>query len=66
MPYDQDLFEDLADAWYELQQAHIDVEGSDPEAKDFREKLQELRAALAEYEQVIERIERRVGQEDQH
>jgi predicted solute-binding protein len=64
MPADSDLFDDLADAWYKLQQAPIVFEGLDPKAPDFREKLGELRGSLAEYERVIERIERRAEREE--
>jgi hypothetical protein len=58
MPHDYALFNDLADAWLELQHCHINFEGLDPKAPGFGEKLEELRVALAEYQQVIERIER--------
>jgi hypothetical protein len=64
MGFDYDLFEGLADAWYELQQAHIVFEGLDPKAPGFRGKLDELRLSLAEYEKVIEQIERRVEREE--
>ncbi|HYP40257.1 MAG TPA: hypothetical protein VEX13_07830 [Chloroflexia bacterium] len=43
------LQEELAEAYHELQQAHIMFEGMSPDAKDYERLFDELKAAARRY-----------------
>jgi hypothetical protein len=60
---DNDLSEQLADAWLTLQQAHYLVEGTPQTARGYDDLLDALKVALRDYYRVIERIERAAKEE---
>lgn len=52
-----DLMEELAEAYHELQQAHIMFEGMLVDAKDFTLRFDELKAAARRYNKAIYEID---------
>jgi len=51
--------EDLSEAWYKLEIAHLEFEATEAGTPQFRARYDELLLALEEYRQVLERMKPR-------